>query len=204
MATPSRGKVRDRWPTPKVIVRLREALARGDGSEWSDFRLRYVLQFFGYARAPVKAGERPHETGARRMWARRYANGTASTEAVRASGRRNMAKASRARRERRQRLRLDRTCQAGHIWRPDTTYLSTRTRDGKTITERACAVCAKLRYERGKWRALHGAKLKRQVAAARAYMIDVGIRANQQPDSAYWRARYEAAIARWQKLKQAA
>jgi hypothetical protein len=39
---------------------------------------------------------------------------------------------------------------------------------------------------------------------ARAYMIDVGIRANQQPDSAYWRARYEAAIARWQKLKQAA
>jgi hypothetical protein len=45
---------------------------------------------------------------------------------------------------------------------------------------------------------------KADIAPFRDAMIKAGIKSNQQPDSAYWRARYEAAIARWQKLKQAA
>jgi hypothetical protein len=88
-------------------------------------------------------------------------------------------------------------CCRGHKYQPGSYYVGKR-------GNRQCKACMLIHVGQKRWRTAAEKKRAAAVVLARAYMIDVGIRANREPDSAYWRARYEAAIARWQKLKQAA
>jgi hypothetical protein len=45
--------------------------------------------------------------------------------------------------------------------------------------------------------------MEKRVAELRQRMIDVGVRAHQDPSSAYWRQRFVAIRERWQEMRDA-
>jgi hypothetical protein len=63
--------------------------------------------------------------------------------------------------------------------------------------QRTCHLC-RLVWE---GRAKTAARVAADLAPLREEMIALGIRSNQQPESAYWRQRYEAARERWKGAK---
>jgi hypothetical protein len=186
-----RGK---RWPNADTIRAAQEAVERGDSLALQSRRLRYVTEFFGLTVAMRPADVTPRQWAARWNWAQRR-------ERLGPSGfspqgqhalRLNLVSAAIAKR----RIPLSKTCRRGHKWTAQTTRM---TRKG-----RSCLLCETLvRAERARSRREWIGR-KEQIAAARAYMLDVGRRSNMDPSSTYWRDRYVAARDRWQKLKRAA
>jgi hypothetical protein len=88
------------------------------------------------------------------------------------------------------------TCRRGHFWRPETTRVTSK--------GRSCRLCERIvRGQRVRARKARAARAA-AIAAARAAMIQVGIEMHRQPRSAYWRARYQAAHARWVRLVRGA
>jgi hypothetical protein len=157
-------------------------------------RLRYVVSWFGLPMVAVPDGLTKRQVAARRNWAYRrevYGQSGLTERGLRVANQ-NLRIAQWVKRK----IPKADKCSAGHRWTPATTRQS-----GKGRVCRLCEVLARARRQRSK---IEAQRMGRALVEARTYMIEVGIRANREPDSAYWRARYEAAIARWQKLKRAA
>jgi hypothetical protein len=189
------GAVRaKRWPESATIRDATAALERGDTLALQSRKLRYVTEFFGIVLPMVDASQTPRQRAARLNWTRRREElgPTGFSEQGHHALRLNLVQAQTVKRRKPKATH----CGRGHKWTSDNTRMTSK---GRTC--RACEVL--VRHEKIEKRRAWLAR-KEQVEAARAYMLEVGVRSDQNPTSAYWRDRYVAARARWQKLKQQA
>ena len=182
-----------RWPAASTIRAAAAALAAGDTLALSSRHLRYVSEFFGLALLPRPAGVTPRQWAARQNWVRRRESFGPSgfSETGEHSLRLNLVQARIVKRRRPK----SRHCRRGHLWTPANTRL--------TQKGRSCRACEQIiRAQRARRRQV-ARQMETRVAELRQRMIDVGVRAHQDPSSAYWRQRFVAIRERWQEMRDA-
>ena len=182
-----------RWPAATTIRAAAAALASGDTLALSSRHLRYVSEFFGLPLLPRPAGVTPRQWAARQNWVhRRESFGPSGfSETGEHSLKLNLVQARIVKRRRPK----SRHCRRGHLWTPENTRV--------TKKGRSCRACEQIiRGMRARNR-LMAQRLEKQVTDLRQQMIELGVRAHQNPSSAYWRHRFVAIRERWQEMRQA-
>jgi hypothetical protein len=183
-----------RWPSAETIRAAQQALEAGETLQLGGRRLGYVSSFFGLQTAPVPAGLTPRQYAARQTWAKRREkfgdSGFSNTGHVRL--RLNLVSAMIAK----EKISRSRTCGRGHVWTSETTRMSAK--------GRSCRTCERLVWSQRKLREREQKAKVEQITALRKTLIDVGIRANQDVESQYWRDRLTSLTKEYRKLTSVA
>lgn len=185
------GERRLRWPSVSTIRAAAAALASGQSLALASRKLRYVSEFFGLSLPPRPADVTARQWAARQNWIRRREvfGETGFSKEGELALKLNLVQAAIVK----QRRPKARHCRRGHRWTAENTRMTAR--------GRSCRACEQIMRGKRRFQRLAERQVAERLAELRRDMITVGIRAQRDPASAYWRDRYVAIRERWLDLR---
>ena len=181
-----------RWPSASTIRAAAAALASGESLALASRKLRYVSAFFGLSLPPWPADVTARQWAARQNWIRRREvfGETGFSKEGELALKLNLVQAAIVK----QRKPKARQCRRGHRWTAANTRMTTR--------GRSCRACEQIMRGLRRYKRVVERQAAERLAELRRDMITVGIKAQRNPSSAYWRDRYVAIRERWLDLRE--
>lgn len=191
-ATISYGDRCMRWPSASTIRAAAAALASRESLALASRKLRYVSAFFGLSLPPCPADVTARQWAARQNWIRRREvfGETGFSKEGELALRLNLVQAAIVKR----RKPKARQCRRGHRWTVANTRLTTR--------GRSCRACEQIMRGLRRYKRTIERQAAERLAELRRDMIAIGIKAQRNPSSTYWRDRYVAIRERWLDLRE--
>jgi hypothetical protein len=185
---------RMRWPSASTIRAAAAALASGESLALASRKLRYVSAFFGLSLPPRPADLTARQWAARQNWIRRREvfGETGFSKEGELALKLNLVQAAIVK----QRKPKSRQCRRGHRWTAANTRMTAR--------GRSCRACEQIMRGLRRYQRTVERQAAERLAELRRDMIAIGIKAQRNPSSAYWRDRYVAIRERWLDLKNSA